>query len=52
MTSSEPEMPSGHAEPADAPGPPDLALQAQSDLALQAEAEAAAADEAARAALS
>jgi Mce-associated membrane protein len=58
MTSSEPEMPSGHAEPADAPGPPDLALQAQSDLALQAqsdlalqaETEAAAAEERAEAA--
>ena len=50
MTSSEPELPSGHAEPADAPAPPDLALQAQSDLALQAEAEAAAAEERAEAA--
>ena len=58
MTSSEPELPFGHAEPADAPVPADpalqaqsdLALQAQSDLALQAEAEAAAAEERAEAA--
>jgi Mce-associated membrane protein len=58
MTSSEPELPFGHAEPADTPVPADpalqaqsdLALQAQSDLALQAEAEAAAAEERAEAA--